>query len=265
MFVFEFVYKNISIIYIEMFYIITSRIPLISHDNTNRKYFKLFVLGSAIYAVVHYYLYKELRAGFIEKIKKFLYHVMVIDFIIASVLLKYLKIANPEEENEDVVTDKKQAPHQSNESEDRARNARLNAELEEQRRLFLEQHQQRMLEQRMLEQNRLRLLEQKRELDEKNQKAEKEKTEKSNKSDDKNKKEVKTEKKKSKVNSDKSSESSSSSSSESSSKKSGKSDKSTKSKEKDSETSESPKPKKSDKKKEKKEDNNTESELPLYQ
>ena len=263
---FEFVYKNISIIYIEMFYIITSRIPLISHDNTNRKYFKLFVLGSAIYAVVHYYLYKELRAGFIEKIKKFLYHVMVIDFIIASVLLKYLKIANPEEENEDVVTDKKQAPHQSNESEDRARNARLNAELEEQRRLFLEQHQQRMLEQRMLEQNRLRLLEQKRELDEKNQKAEK--VEKSNKSDDmndKHKKEVKTEKKKSKVNSDKSSESSSSSSSESSSKKSGKSDKSTKSKEKDSETSESPKPKKSDKKKEKKEDNNTESELPLYQ
>ena len=252
-----------------MFYIITSRIPLISHDNTNRKYFKLFVLGSAIYVVVHYYLYKELRAGFIEKIKKFLYHVMVIDFIIASVLLKYLKIANPEEENEDVVTDKKQPQHQSNESDDRARNTRLNglnAELEEQRRLFLEQHQQRLLEQRVLEQNRLRLLEQKRELDEKNQKAEKEKSEEKVKSD-KHKKETKTEKKKSKeVNSDsKSSKSSKSSSSSSSSSSESSSKKSEKSKEKESETSESPKPKKSDKKKEKREDNGTESELPLYQ
>ena len=74
-----------------MFYIISSRIPIISSDKTNRKYFKLFVSGAIFYVLLHYYLNKELRNGMIEKVRKYIYYIMGVDFAIACVLLKYIK------------------------------------------------------------------------------------------------------------------------------------------------------------------------------
>ena len=40
-----------------MFYIIATRLPLVYTDTSNRKYLKLFILGSIIYLCVHYYLF----------------------------------------------------------------------------------------------------------------------------------------------------------------------------------------------------------------
>ena len=71
---------------------------------------------------------------------------------------------NEDDENENKKHNKNQELQQTQPPQQNQ--ARMTAELEEQRRLFLEQHQQRMLEQRMLEQNRQRLLEQQRQLNE---------------------------------------------------------------------------------------------------
>jgi type IV secretory pathway VirB10-like protein len=179
-----------------MFYIISSRIPIISSDKTNRKYFKLFVSGAIFYILLHYYLNKELRNGMIEKVRKYIYYVMSFDYAIACVLLKYIKTKTPDEDEDE------------NENQKNINNPqKLSKELEEQRRLFLEEHQRRMLQQKALEQKALeqKALEQKA-LEQKASKNE-EKSVKSEKSE-------KVEKKKSKKTDTESTESSESTESE---------------------------------------------------
>ena len=124
---------------------------MISSDNTNRKYFKLFVIGSTVYVFLHYYLNKDLRDGFIEKLRRYVYYVMALDFLIACILLKYLRTAEPEEDDFNEL--------ENTENGDKLNQDKLTRELEEQRRLFfLEQHRQRLeqqkVEQQKLEQNK---------------------------------------------------------------------------------------------------------------
>ncbi len=83
-----------------MFYIISSRIPVIASDNTNRKYFKLFVTGAVVYILLHYYLNRKIQSGITERVRKYIYYMMVIDFSIACVLLKYIRTNVPEQEDE---------------------------------------------------------------------------------------------------------------------------------------------------------------------
>ena len=64
---------GLFIIFIIMFYIIASRLPLVYSDSTKRKYLKLFILGSIIYLCVHYYLFLEQRTGLLDKVKSKLY------------------------------------------------------------------------------------------------------------------------------------------------------------------------------------------------
>ena len=73
-----------------MFYIIASRIPLVYSDTTNRKFLKIFILGSLLYICIHYYLHLEVRSGIIDKIKSKLLFVMAGDFAIACTLAKFL-------------------------------------------------------------------------------------------------------------------------------------------------------------------------------
>ena len=127
-----------------MFYIISSRIPLISSDFTKRKYFKVFIFGSVFYVLLHYYLNKQIRVGIPEKMRKFLFYIMGVDFSIACILLKYMKTAVPEEDTDDSDDD-----HSSQKQLDQPH---LTKELEEQRRLFLEEHQRRLLHEKMMEQ-----------------------------------------------------------------------------------------------------------------
>jgi len=178
--VFEFVYKNILIVYIKMFYIISSRIPIISSDKTNRKYFKLFVSGAVSYVLLHYYLNKEVRSGMVEKIRKYIYYVMCIDFAIACVLLKYIKtnVPNTDENDEEDNEDNENKENKKNNSNINNQQ-KLSRELEEQRRLFLEEHQRKLLQEKMLQQKAQALaLAQAQEQEKKNKvKTESEKTE----------------------------------------------------------------------------------------
>ncbi len=134
-----------------MFYIISSRIPLISSDNTNRKYFKLFVTGSVFYVLIHYYLNKEPRFGLLEKFKRFMYHVMAVDLAIACILSKYIRTSKPKN-MDDLDNDNKSVGSSKKEQQNQAQ---LAHELEEQRRLFLEEHQRKLLHERMMEQKML--------------------------------------------------------------------------------------------------------------
>jgi hypothetical protein len=87
-----------------MFFTLASRIPLISGDKSSKKFFKIFIIGSIAYILLHYYLYSGERFAFLEKIKSYLYYVMVIDLIVAYFLSKS---SSSEEENEDRQDDPK--------------------------------------------------------------------------------------------------------------------------------------------------------------
>jgi hypothetical protein len=138
-----------------MFYIISSRIPLISSDFTKRKYFKVFVFGSVFYVLLHYYLNKQITAGIPEKMKKYLFYIMGVDFTIACILLKYIKTAVPEEEPEDDDNDSENDNDGQHNNQKQLDQSHLTKELEEQRRLFLEEHQRRLLHEKIMEQKAL--------------------------------------------------------------------------------------------------------------
>lgn len=138
-----------------MFYIISSRIPLISSDFTKRKYFKVFVFGSVFYVLLHYYLNKQITVGIPEKMKKYLFYIMGVDFTIACILLKYIKTAVPEEETEDDDNDSENDNEGQHNNQKQLDQSHLTKELEEQRRLFLEEHQRRLLHEKIMEQKAL--------------------------------------------------------------------------------------------------------------
>ncbi len=83
-----------------MFYIIASRIPALA-AHPDKKYFRVFLIGSILYVLLHYYLHSVIRTGFLEKLRKFLYHIMGVDYLISIVLLKYVSISKPEELDDD--------------------------------------------------------------------------------------------------------------------------------------------------------------------
>jgi hypothetical protein len=86
-----------------MFYTILSRIPQISTHTSERKYLIIFILGSIVYTVLHYYLYSH--TDFLNNVKKYLYYVMGIDFAIAYCLTKYYSTSNEPETDDGSYSD----------------------------------------------------------------------------------------------------------------------------------------------------------------
>jgi len=86
-----------------MFYTILSRIPQISTNTSERKYLIIFILGSIVYTVLHYYLYSH--TDFLNNVKKYLYYVMGIDFAIAYCLTKYYSTSNEPETDDGSYSD----------------------------------------------------------------------------------------------------------------------------------------------------------------
>jgi hypothetical protein len=87
-----------------MFYIISTRLPLVYSDTTNRKFLKIFILGSLIYICVHYYLHLETRIGLMEHLKSKLLFIMAGDFLAACALAKFLSPVvptNPHDDSDD--------------------------------------------------------------------------------------------------------------------------------------------------------------------
>lgn len=82
-----------------MFYTLASRIPLVSGDKTSKNFLKVFIVGSILYVYVHYYLYSGERWYVLEKLKSYLYYVMILDFIITYIIMKW---NTPVEEDEEL-------------------------------------------------------------------------------------------------------------------------------------------------------------------
>ncbi|ATZ80890.1 hypothetical protein BMW23_0844 [Bodo saltans virus] len=71
-----------------MFYTLISRLPFITNDNSDTKLLKIFVLGSVIYILVHYYLFSQDRGDMLNIVKPYLYYAMAADLGIAYALTK---------------------------------------------------------------------------------------------------------------------------------------------------------------------------------
>lgn len=84
-----------------MFYTLISKIPLISGDRTNKKFFKIFIFGSIAYILLHYYLHSGKNNEIMEKIKAYLYYAMVVDLMMAY----YLSRPSIEDDESDNIRD----------------------------------------------------------------------------------------------------------------------------------------------------------------
>lgn len=79
-----------------MFYTLISKLPILSNQS-NRKFLKVFILGSVMYLLLHYWLYSDVRFEFLEKLKGYIYYVMCVDMCVGW----WFSRAEPEEESED--------------------------------------------------------------------------------------------------------------------------------------------------------------------
>lgn len=84
-----------------MFYTLASKLPIISTDKSNKKFFKIFLIGSIIYILIHYYLHIKERNVVLEKLKNYMYYIMGIDLMVAYFLSKFTK---SDETKEDIET-----------------------------------------------------------------------------------------------------------------------------------------------------------------
>lgn len=71
-----------------MFYTLVSR-SLITKINSSRDYLNIFLVGSIGYVILHWYLYSEKKEGIMEKIREYLYYLMVVDIITSYVLVTF--------------------------------------------------------------------------------------------------------------------------------------------------------------------------------
>jgi hypothetical protein len=72
-----------------MFYTIASRLSIIGGDKTIKNFFKVFIVGSMLYVYTHYYLFSAERMLFLEKIKQYIYYVLILDLLITYFLMKW--------------------------------------------------------------------------------------------------------------------------------------------------------------------------------
>jgi hypothetical protein len=74
-----------------MFYTIISKLPFISSDKSSRKIFKIFVFGSLLYILLHYYLFLNAQEGLLDMLKTYIYYAMVADLVTVYALETFFK------------------------------------------------------------------------------------------------------------------------------------------------------------------------------
>ena len=97
-----------------MFYILTSKIPYISNDSSDKKFLKIFIIGSIIYILLHYYLFRYERGNSIDKYRKYIYYVMFADLSITYLLVNYFEKKPPCLEVESDTPDEHPIPNNFN-------------------------------------------------------------------------------------------------------------------------------------------------------
>ncbi len=84
-----------------MFYTIVSKLPFIESDNSKRKILKIFIIGSVLYSLLHYYLHSSPMTGIFSSLKQYIYYIMPVDFGISFFLSSNNNTDNESGENDD--------------------------------------------------------------------------------------------------------------------------------------------------------------------
>lgn len=78
-----------------MFYTIASRLPYIVSTNS-KKFFKIFLVGSILYILAHYYLFSGVYNVVLESFKHYLYYIMGADLVVAYIWSKLSRVPETE-------------------------------------------------------------------------------------------------------------------------------------------------------------------------
>jgi hypothetical protein len=92
-----------------MFYTVASKLPILPQDK-QKKILMIFVIGSVLYALVHYYLYSSPMEGLLDQLKKYLYYIMAVDFGVSYFLST--QVGEPDIDNEEGSGDEKYSPEE---------------------------------------------------------------------------------------------------------------------------------------------------------
>ncbi len=90
-----------------MFYTLASKL-LIKKGTTSRDYFYVFLMGSIGYIIVHWYLHMDKQDGIMEKIKDYLYGLMLADIVTAGILIKLYPAAEGDSEEDSNTSSNKE-------------------------------------------------------------------------------------------------------------------------------------------------------------
>lgn len=80
-----------------MFYTLVTK--MLVTKNKRNSFLKIFIIGSIAYILLHHYFYSVSRGELADKIKKYIYYLMMIDLAIAFLLYKWFSPTEPEEKN----------------------------------------------------------------------------------------------------------------------------------------------------------------------
>lgn len=99
-----------------MIYTIISKLPFITSDKSNRRFFKIFVFGSLLYILLHYYLYQKDQEGILDNLKTYIYYALAIDLCLAYALDKWSNLDTEKVDDTELPNNKKQI-EQNNDSQ----------------------------------------------------------------------------------------------------------------------------------------------------
>jgi len=96
-----------------MFFTLISN-TLFRKITTSKEYLYIFIIGAICYSIVHWYLHSKQQEGIAEKIRQYLYYVMICDVIATVAIKKFYpvkeskKVEHHEETNKDELTKEQQ-------------------------------------------------------------------------------------------------------------------------------------------------------------
>lgn len=112
-----------------MLYTIVSRIPVFVNDKSSRKYAKIFMIGAICYIIIHYLLFSFCKGELANKLKNYIYYIIIVDAGIAYLLDKVLSVTD----NDDKSPFVKKSSKSTEESEHKCKVEEIKDEKKEQK------------------------------------------------------------------------------------------------------------------------------------
>jgi hypothetical protein len=123
-----------------MFYTIATKIPIISSNESKNKFLKIYLLGSVLYLLLHYYLYSVNTIEALDKLKYYLYYIMIVDLGLAYYLSGSVKMENEEFEDNEEIEDKVNSKNEQDIQEHKMEQLKLQQIQQHQIQQQLQQH-----------------------------------------------------------------------------------------------------------------------------